>query len=270
MTSKTISAASNPALANNLIANAMAEEPQQIKVTIISPSDNSVTLPGGYITSTGEVVTEAEVRELTGKDEEAIARTTNVGKAFISILERGTVRVGDQPVTPEILDSMLSGDRDMLLLSIFKVTFGVEPELPAYCYSCKETKIVGVNIDEDIKVKSLKDPINDRVFTVQGKTQEFTVQLPTGVTQKELLTSIDKTAAELNTLLLENTVLKINNNPVVSKTQVQNLGLVDRKTIIEEINKRIPGPQFDDLTITCPDCESEVKVPISLGSFFRF
>lgn len=270
MTTKTISAAANPALANDLIQNAMVEEPQQVKVTIISPSDTSVTLPGGYLTSTGEIVTDAEVRELNGKDEEAIARTTNIGKAFLTILERGVVRIGNQQVTPEILDQLLSGDRDMLLLSIFKVTFGVEPELPVYCYTCKDAKIVGVNIDDDIKVKKLNDPLNDRVFLVKGKTQEFTVQLPTGVTQKELLTSIDKTSAELNTLLLENTVVKIDGRPVVSKTQVQNLGIVDRKTIIAEINKRIPGPQFDDLTVTCPDCDSEVTVPISLGSFFRF
>lgn len=269
MTTKTISAASNPALVNNLISDALAEEPQQVNVKIISPLDTSVTLPGGYINSTGEVVMDAEVRELNGKDEEAIARTPNIGKAFLTILERGTVRIGNDKVTPEILDQLLSGDRDMLLLSIFKVTFGVEPELPVYCYTCKDAKIVGVNIDEDIKVKRLSDPLNDRVFLVQGKHQEFTVQLPTGVTQKEILTSIDKTSAELNTILLENTVTKIDGRPVVGKSQVQNLGLVDRKNIIAEINKRIPGPQFDDLTVTCPDCDSEVTVPISLGSFFR-
>lgn len=269
MTSKTISAAANPALANKLIQEAMVEEPQQVRVKIMSPSDTSVTLPGGYVTSTGEVVTDAEVRELTGKDEEAIARTTNVGRAFLTILERGTVRIGSEPASEELLNKLLSGDRDMLLLNIFKVTFGAEPEVPAYCYSCKEMKTVGVDIEKDVKVRTLKDPINDRVFTVKGKTREYTVQLPTGVTQKELLLSTDKTSAELNTILLENTVVKIADSPVVSKTQVQNLGIADRKLILDEITKRIPGPQFEDLKVTCPDCESEVTVPINLGTFFR-
>ena len=267
----TIKAADNPALANKLIQEAVAETPVQKKeVEITSPSDTIVTLPGGYLTSTGEVITEAEVRELNGKDEEAIARANTTGKAMLTILQRGTVRVGNQEATDEVLDKMLSGDRDMLLLSIFKATFGNEAPVGAYCSTCSEFKTVDVDITADIKVNKLKDPINDRVFIVKGRNKNFTVQLPTGITQKELMLNADKTAAELNTLLLENTVVKIDDSPVLSKLQVQNLGLVDRKKIIAEINERIAGPQFDNLTVVCPDCEGEVTVPINLGTLFRF
>ena len=129
-------------------------------------------------------------------------------------MQRGVVRIGSEKATDEILDRLLTGDRDMLTLAIFKVTFGKEAEVGAYCSTCKEEKTVTVDIDEDIKVKGLLDPVEDRRFTVQGKTQEFTVQLPTGVTQKELFNNTDKTAAELNTILLENTVIKINNTPI--------------------------------------------------------
>lgn len=267
---KTISAAANPAMANNLIKEVMTDKPKQVEVKITSPSDTSVTLPGGYITDAGEVITDAEVRELNGRDEEAISRSSNVGKAFLTILQRGVVRVGDQKVNEEILNELLSGDRDMLLLAIFKATFGNTPEVLAYCSICKETKTVNVDIDEDIPVRKLEDPIRDRVFTVYGKSSEFLVQLPTGITQRELILSSDKTAAELNTILLEKTVVQIDGAPVLSKFQAQNIGLVDRKTIIDEINKRIPGPQFDPLKVICPDCESEVMVPINLGTFFRF
>ena len=51
--------------------------------------------------------------------------------------------------------------------------------------------------------------------------------------------------------------------------QVQNLGIADRKLILQEINNRVPGPLFDDITVTCPDCESEVTVSINLGNLFR-
>jgi hypothetical protein len=266
----TISAASNPALANNKIKEALAEKSEQIEIEIEAPSDTSVTLPGGYITATGEVVTDAEVRELNGRDEEAISRSGNIGKAFITILQRGTVSIGSKKATEEILNELLSGDRDWLLLAIFKVTFGAEPEVAAYCSSCKEAKVVNIDIDNDIKVRTLADPLHDRVFTVEGRKSEFLVQLPTGSTQKELMLNSDKTAAELNSILLEKTVIQINGSPVLSKFQAQNIGLADRKTIIDEINNRIPGPQFEPIKVTCPDCESEVLVPISLGSFFRF
>jgi hypothetical protein len=267
---KTISAAANPALANNLINSALAEAPVQQEVKITSPSDTVVTLPGGYLTATGEIITEAEVRELNGSDEEAIARTTNIGKAILTILHRGTVRVGNQKADEKLLDQLLSGDRDMLVLGILKATFGKTADIGGYCEGCEEMKTVQVDLDTDITVKALMDPMNDRVFTVQGKNRTFTVQLPTGITQKEMLQNSDKTSAELTTIMLENTVMKIDDSPVLSKMQVQNLGLVDRRTISEAINKRLCGPQFDVVKVTCPDCESEVSVPVNFGTLFRF
>jgi len=266
----TISAAANPALANKAVQEAMVEKPQEVEIRITTPSDTVVNLPGGYITSAGEVTTEAEVRELNGRDEEEISKASTLGKALLTILKRGTVRIGNEPVTEQMLDKLLSGDRDMLLLGIFRATFGNVAHLGGYCGSCADTKDVDVEIDKDIKVKVLVDSLNDRRFTVKGKALEYTVELPTGVTQRELMLSADKTVAELNTLLLEQTVTKIGEAPVVSKMQVQNLGLTDRRKIVDEINKRVCGPQFEDLTLACPDCEGEVRVPISLGTLFRF
>jgi hypothetical protein len=205
-----------------------------------------------------------------GGDEEAIARTSNVGKAILTILNRGTVRVGDQKADERLLDQMLSGDRDALILGIFKATFGSETEVSAYCTGCSEFKTIGLDIDTDIKTKVLTDPINDRVFTVQGKTRVFTVQLPTGFAQKEMINNSDKTSAEINTIMLEHAVINIDGSPVLSKLQVQNLGVTDRRKIIDEINARVSGPQFDEITVTCPDCESEVSVPINFGTLFRF
>lgn len=265
---KTISAAANPALANNLVKQALEEKPQQKEVKIVPPSENVVTLPGGYITDAGEVITEVEVRELTGNDEEAISRASNVGRALLTILQRGTVRIGDQKAEEKILDQLLSGDRDTILLAIFKATFGSKTEVPVFIDG--ETKQVEVDLDKDIKYKLLTDPVNDRVFTVKGRKNEFTVQLPTGITQKELILNSEKSQAELTTIMLEGTVIKVDDSPVVSKQQVRNLGLVDRKRIVDEINDRIPGPQFDEITVTDPETGSEVSVPVNFGTLFRF
>jgi hypothetical protein len=269
--SNTINAAANPAMANNLINQALAvQEPEQKEVKIIPPSDTVVTLPGGYITLAGEVVTDAEVRELNGLDEEAIARTTNVGKAILTILNRGTVRIGKDKADERLLDQLLAGDRDALILGIIKATFGSTADIPSYCPGCSDFKTVQVDLNKDIKVKTLVDPINDRVFTVKGKTKEFTVQLPTGLTQKDMINNSEKSSAELSTLMLEGTVISIDGSPVISKLQIQNLGLVDRRNITEALNKRLIGPQFENLQVKCPDCEGEVSVPINFGTLFQF
>ncbi len=130
--SKTISAAAKPAVANKMLSDVVEENPQQKEIKITSPSNNIVTLPGGYITATGEVIDEAEVRELTGADEEAIAKAPNVGRALLTILQRGTVRIGEERADDKVLDSILSADRDVLLLAIFKATFGNTTIIPVY------------------------------------------------------------------------------------------------------------------------------------------
>jgi hypothetical protein len=84
---KTISAAANPALANNLINQAIAEKPEAIDVKVLPPLDNVVTLPGGYVSAAGEVVRTAEVRELTGRDEEIITKASSLNKVFPIILK---------------------------------------------------------------------------------------------------------------------------------------------------------------------------------------
>ena len=82
----TISAAVNPALANQLLNKAINETPKERTPEIVSPSDTTVELPGGYINAAGEVIRTAEVRELNGKDEETISKTNNLGKAILTVL----------------------------------------------------------------------------------------------------------------------------------------------------------------------------------------
>lgn len=270
MVNNTIRAADNAELANNLVQTALAEKtPEKESANLTSPYPTLVTLPGGFVSSTGEVITTAEVRELTGRDEEAIVKAPNVGRALATILSRGVVSVGDIAADEKLLDNLLAGDRDALLLGIYRATFGDKVTLPGYELNTGNVHEVEIDIVKDIKVKVLADPISDRRFTVKGRTNEYTVLLPTGVVQKEMISSQDKSVAELISVMLYNCVVEINGNPVVSIEQIRNLGLVDRRTLNEEITKRAPGPLFEDIKVANPDGDGEVVVPISLGAMFR-
>jgi hypothetical protein len=271
MTTNTINAASNPTLTNNLVSKATAEPVKQVQpAEITSPSDTLVYLPGGYITDAGEVIKTAEVRELTGKDEEAIAKNPAVGRAILTILNRAVVSIGDVKVTEDVINNLLAGDLDALLIGVYKATFGSTAEIEGYCGDCMVMRTVEVNVDTDISTKVLVDPIENRRFTVKGKTHEYTVSLPTGALQKNILTSVDKTSAELTTMLLESTIQEIDGQPVFSKVQIQSLGVADRRIIGAELNKRNFGPQLENITVSCPDCSGEVEVPINFGTLFRF
>lgn len=271
MAEQTLNAADNPNLANNLITQAMtAEATTTEKAVVTPPSDNLVTLPGGYITATGEVLKTAEVRELTGRDEETIARNGNFGRSFSTILSCGVVKIGENKATEAALNELLSGDRDALMLGIYKATFGPTANILSYCQSCDAPREVEITIDEDIKVKSLADAVADRSFTVKGRNNEYLVTLPNGAVQKELTSNLDKSMAELTSILLQGTVMEVDGKPVLSKQQVLNFGITDRKAIATAISERNPGPQFEDVVIECPDCGGKVVVPVNLGTLFRF
>jgi len=264
-------AGANPALANDLINQALAsvEKNEEVAPEIKAPIDTLVTLPGGFI-SDGEVIKTVEVRELTGRDEEALSKATTIGRLLNTVLTRGVVKIGELPATEELLNTMLAGDREAAMLGIHQVTFGNPVELNGYCSGCDERKGVLIDLLKDLEMKTLEDSIADRVFKVQGRKDEYTVTLPNGLVQKELQANLEKTVSELSSILLQGTVTEINGTVVYSKNSIQNMGVVDRRTISEEIAKRNPGPVFKDVTVECPDCSGEVVVPINLGSLFQF
>ena len=271
-TDTTINAGQNPALANKLAAEAINKAQQEVAsskptVSVTSPPDTDVELLGGLFDPFEGVISNAEVRELTGVDEEIISKITDPGKALLTILERATVKLGGKDVDPELLDAMYAGDRELLLLSIRKATFGSEIKLgPGECPNCGVEQIFHVDLNKDVPMKKLE---GDREFTVACKVGEVVVTLPTGLTQKAIVASTNKTSAELDTLMLKNCIKSINGAPVINTDTVRNLSLKDRKDILQEITNRNPGPQLSDIKIACTSCDSEVSLSLTLADLFR-
>lgn len=275
MTTQTLNAAENPALANKIaqeITKVQVEETVGSVPTITIPSlpDTNIELPGGfYDPLDDQLVTTAEVRELTGADEEAIVKITEPGKALMTILEKATVSLGGKPADKETLSMLLAGDREALLLAIRRVTFGNEVELEAVCSRCPELQTFVVNLEKDVEMKVLDDRINDRRFTLNLKVGKVKVALPTGDTQNKLVNASNKNTAELDTLLLSNCVIEINDVPVLGQAQIRNLGIKDRRSILEEIANRNPGPLLSEVKKACKTCGQEVELPLTLADLFR-
>lgn len=270
-----INAAANPAQAQQMIDDVMAMVNSTPEASVdsaapevVSPLDTVVHLPGGFITFAGEVITEAEVRELTGRDEEMLARTDSQEKLFQEVLTRGTVRVGNDTPSEEVLNNMLAGDRDYLLLSIFIATFGAELEIAPYCTSCQDRVEAVIDLRTAVPVRRL-DSAYDRSFTVELSKGAAQVSLPTGYTQREMMAAIDRNFAELSTILLANTVTEIRGITVIDPSQVLDLSIRDRRKISEKIIEKAPGPQLQDTTCACPKCDSTLEVPLSLAGLFR-
>jgi hypothetical protein len=249
-------------------ANKVMEEPEQA-ITTRAPSDSEVTLPGGYILPNGELVTKAEVKELTGADEEAISKAGSTAKSLNVLLQRGLVKLGDKEVSKEDLDALLSGDRDAILLGIRKATFGKTLTVNIRCASCSQEQTSDIDLDEDVPVKRLSDPVSDRVWEVQTKQGVVHLSLPNGITQKKLMDNLDKTSAEINTMLLAGCVVSVNGSPSIGASTALSLGLSDRNNIIDEIIDRNPGPRLGEVKKVCKACGEYIFIPLSLLDLFR-
>jgi hypothetical protein len=275
MTTETkVSAKDNPALANELAAKAMAEAQQEVMVTaakpvaVTTPPDLNVELPGGLYDPFEGVTRTAQIRELTGADEEAIARITDAGKALLTILERATVKIGEKPADKDALDTLLAGDREMILLAIRKATFGNTVTVgPGFCPSCDVEQTFTIDLDADVEVKKLNE--EDRNFVFNGKIGKISVSLPNGFVQKSIVTAANKNSAELDTLLLKGCILSINDGPMVTLEHIKNLSLKDRRDVITEITNRNPGPQLSEIKKPCTACGQEVPLPLTLADLFR-
>lgn len=231
----------DPSVVANLASQVMNEAKD---VKTVPPSSSEVELPGGFIDS-GSLVKYVEIRELTGADEEAIAKAGSTAKALNEILQRGLVKIGGRPVKNEDFEEMLLGDRDAVLLGIRKITFGDRVTASIPCNKCQVVKDVVVDLNEDIEVKELTDPINDRSFEVQLKVGNALVVLPNGLTQRKIMESGDKTASELATIIIAGCLVSIAGAPVAYGTKTAlNLTIKDRESIVAEIADRNPGPRL--------------------------
>jgi hypothetical protein len=243
------------------------EEPAPQIVTR-APSESEVSLPGGYVNPKGELVKTAEVRELTGSDEEAIAKAGDTGKALNVLLQRGLVKLGSEDVTKTDLDNLLSGDRDAILLGIRRVTFGETLKVPVACQHCGDEHAVEIHLLNDVPVRELENS-DDRTWAVDTKQGVAVITLPTGIVQKRLMENLDKTVPEINTILLSGCLLSLNGVPSMGSMTALSLSMNDRSKLVEEIVSRTPGPRLGEVKKACKACGEDMQLPLSLVDLFR-
>lgn len=253
------------------LVNKFAQQAMEVPESTIAtraPSGPEVSLPGGLIEN-NELVGTVEVKELNGVDEEAIAKASTTGKALNVLLQRGLLKVGSRDARKEDLDNLLSGDRDAILIGIRRITFGETMDLDVQCGNCGVEQKAEINLIDDVPVKKLDDPIADRTWQIETKKGYVTVSLPTGITQKKLLENAEKTAAEINTLLLSGCVMSVNGEPSMGASTVLSLGMADRAKIVDQIVERNPGPRLGEVVKACKACGESISLPLSLVDLFR-
>lgn len=271
MSMGTMSAAANPELANRIIREAVDKPAQEAALAQIKPPETTVfRLCGGYLGPDGKTwETEFEVRELTGRDEEYLGKIGNGSlRVFTAILERGLVRVGSQRGGAQLLDSLLAGDWETVLLAVRAVTFGRAVVLKTTCQSCEQSYSVDIDlIDQVGRAECGKEDLTFQVIGRHGTV--YNVCLPYGSTQRRMMERENLTNGEANTILLADCILDINGVPPLGTESVLNLPLADRREIVREIDARKIGPDLRGVRTKCPYCDAEMDSPLSIAALFQ-
>lgn len=253
-------------------AKAMSESEDDLLIAV--PLSDKVELPGGiYRPMSGDFVTELHVRELTGVDEERIAR---IDMKSTEMLMTTLVRLAVSDITIDdlTLDQMLIGDRDMILLGLRRVTYGnLIKQDEVSCPRCEEVIDIEIDLDKDVEIKKLASP-ELRTFEVELRGgHKARVRL---ATHGDMLSTKEKkhTIAEMNTLLLSRCVISIDNTALNDMAEdpldtVRSLGSADRTLLIKTMSENQPGPLFGEVKVSCPECDFEAPFPIDLAELFR-
>jgi hypothetical protein len=245
-----------------------ATEP--VRPTIEVPRDGIVRLMHGLADEHGGRIKEAEVRELTGEDEEVLSRLKSGSHNYVvhlmdMILRRAVVRIGDVEVQkdPSVLGDLLVADSDLLFKEIILVTFGDHREYEAVeCPSCTASNDISVEVDGVLDVKELEGPPFFEAPLRNGSTAYGHFYL---AKDKRYVFDTEKrlTTAEYNTRVISRLIDTIDGKPVGRPEDfAKSLSLRDRQEIIKAI-QRGPSVNFKEVEVPCSACG--VSIPFAFG-----
>lgn len=236
--------------------------------------DCRVNLPRGLYVR-GVHKKEAFVRELTGFDEEILAKNREAMDYYDALVALGTERVEDFDLAnlplaerQAHLRTLLIGERDQLYLAIIKATFGDRKTITFTCTACEKEQEMDLLLDEDFKPKVVDD-VDQEIFTfTTSKGNKLEYRLVTGDDQREAFAR-KMTTAEQNSILLARCITRKDGGLIPDQMGfVRAMSIRDRQNLLTELVGRQPAI---DLTVQtkCASCEAPITLPLGWGDLFR-
>lgn len=225
----------------------------------------------GYKDKDGVVHKEFTLREMTGKDEEAIHKTdvkNNGSKVVTVLLTRCVTRIGT--LTPksvggrqkweEIIKSLYTGDQDYMLIQLRRISIGEEVELNHVCPNkdCKAKLHTVLALDELDTIPfdgeraiefELPRGHKDRKGVIH---KTGVMRLPTGL-DREILTPLAKTnLAKAETTMLTR-LCKFDDGAYVDDDVMSSLSIRDREYLQKLLREHFFGVKLET-EVVCDSC----------------
>src|SRR5438874_5960415 len=218
----------------------------------------TVSLPGGLLLGDNITLTDAELRPLTGREEDWLARHHGVPSAIAvtRLLGNCELRLGGQAASPELVRRLLVGDRDYLMLQLRCISLGDDFRAVLQCPLC------GDKMDVTFKAGELpveRRPQTAATYSLQlsgRKHRKVQFRLPTGADQEAILGLAPAAAIDK---LLKRCLLG----------RVGRLSASEREQIARAMEGVAPRVETE-LDLTCPECQQASLVPFDATAFFLY
>ena len=238
-------------------------------------TDPMFELPRGLMYN-GTWHTQVTVRELTGVDEEVLARVKTVQDMFDQVIALGTTRIGTLELTqmtfPErqgALQGLLLGEREQLYLAVVQATYGDDKTLKYTCPSCEEEQDLTVTISEDLKPRVVDDVDRTEFSYTTSKGQQIAYRPAIGSDQIEALGRRGASPAEQNTIILSRCIKTVDGQMVLNPLDyARGMSMRDRTALLDLLIERQPTVNLT-ITINCAVCREEQTVSLGWGDLFR-
>ena len=238
-------------------------------------------LLAGYIDKEGNHHTTFTLREMTGRDEEAISKSDlkqNGAKLISTLLERCVLSIGSLTRKTvggeewkEVIKGLLVGDQDYMLIKLRELSMGGEIEVTHTCPYCKESLKTMLDVSE-LEISpfkgqrevpfSLPKGYRDRKGVLH---RDGTMRLPTGQ-DREILTPIArKNVAQASTLMLTR-LCKFEEGLYVTEDIMRDLTVRDREYLQKLLQENLFGINLE-IDVTCTSCGEDFKGNLNTTNF---
>lgn len=229
-----------------------------------------VTLQRGLIDpATGIWQVDAEVREMTGSDEEYMSSLESkadltYGEYIATLLKRTVVRIGTLSLETDKapLDNLSVGDRDILFLGVIRATYGKAKEFQAECRNCSEMNDVLVDLYEDFPLKEPSVDLRSPLKLKLRNNKTVSMRVPT-MADNAYVSKMSKSAASQNTLMIARcAVWAEGKQPPDVEEWARNLNVADRNKLVKSLLEIEAGPDLKAVNVQCASCSQEMAIAL--------
>jgi hypothetical protein len=236
--------------------------------------DVLMTLPRGLFLN-GQWQRTVVTRELTGADEEVLAKVPDQLAFFNTVISLGVESIGELDFTAlplaqrkSYLSGLLLGERDMLFVKVTQTSFGDQKDINFNCTTCEAEQTITLLLSEDLQAKMPEDDAETHTFTTsQGDLLD--IRAAVGSDQEEASGKKGSTGAEQNTIVLSRCITKCNGDLIVDPLKfVRNMSMRDRQNLLKELVALQPVIDLE-LKTKCVACGGDQTIGLGWADIFR-